>query len=145
MKTMPRSAALVLAVLLPCALASPGCREQGATVAARKRFTIVNAGGARLQLRGTLEARDLAVIANPSGLEIARVRHGDGDSVAKGDVILELDASRTREDLARRREELRLLRGLSERERRVSGPRERADAVERLAQLDLEIRRTRTA
>ncbi len=145
MKTMPRIPVLALAVALPSALLSDGCREQGATVEARKRFTIVNAGGARLQLRGTLEARDLGVIANPSGLEIARVRHGDGDSVAKGDVILELDVSRTREDLARKREELRLLQGLSERERRVSGPRERADGVERLAQLDLEIRRTRTA
>ena len=66
------------------ALLSDGCREQGATVEARKRFTIVNAGGARLQLRGTLEARDLAVIANPAGLEIARVRHGDGDVGRQG-------------------------------------------------------------
>jgi hypothetical protein len=145
MKTMPRSAVLVCAFVFPCALVSGGCRKQASSAQARKRFTIVNAGGARLQLRGTLEARDLAVIANPSGLAIARVRHGDGEPVAKGDVILELEVSRTREDLARRREELRLLQGLSERERRVSGPRERADAVERLAQLDLEIRRTRTA
>ncbi len=144
MKTIPRSALLL--VLAPALLSAlGGCGAPTSRVEARKRFTVVDTGGARLELRGTLEARELAVIANPAGLEIARVVRGDGSPVDKGDVILELDASRTREDLGRRRSELAALRRQAERDERISAPREQADAVERLAQLDLEIRRTRTA
>ncbi len=133
----------LLALALP--LIQTGCRQRAAVTAARKRFTLVSSGDPRLELRGVIETRDLAVIANPSGLDILSVRQTDGATVAKGDVILELDAARAREDLSRLKAELKLLRGLSEREDRLAGSREQVDAVEKLAQLDAEIRRTRTA
>jgi hypothetical protein len=138
-------AAILVIVVLTAGLTHGGCRKRAAVTAARKRFALVDPGGARLQLRGVVETRDLAVIANPYGLEISKVRRTDGEKVAVGDVILELDAARIREDLSRRKSELRLLRGLTEREDRLAGSREQVDAVEKLAQLDAEIRRTRTA